>query len=333
VPRHAEACLKRLFGIEEPYQDVKQFQADLAATHDRPAEVSRSRRFAHLGILAFLMFFGLGFYIVPFFMSPGKALAGNLARQIQSGKHARANLHAGAARDLAASLLNAAAPVRLTAAGQWHSDMILESRLSGELESWRIELDGRLKALGWAGNLIVDMSQGDPGQNPFVPFAGWHGFRGQAQGVLDADAQRRGQGTAMIAMLTMVPLVMILMWPALWVLWALATRGGFSYRVAGIALVHSDGRRPSHLRCAWRSLLFWAPLTALLVLSILLDAWFWREWEAAGNGANLSPWLTWLSSAAWGAAALLLPIYAGLALLCPGRSLHDRIAGTCLVPR
>src|SRR5262249_10303057 len=56
--------------------------------------------------------------------------------------------------------------------------------------------------------------------------------------------------------------------PALWcVLWALFTRGGFTFRLMGISLRRADGRRAGRLRCAWRALLFWAPVATLLGLS------------------------------------------------------------------
>ena len=44
------------------------------------------------------------------------------------------------------------------------------------------------------------------------------------------------------------------------------------------------------------------------------------------------PSAPWLYFGAWGVATLLLPLYAVLALIDPTRGIHDRIAGTYLMP-
>jgi hypothetical protein len=59
----------------------------------------------------------------------------------------------------------------------------------------------------------------------------------------------------------------------LWALWAAATRGGLALRLAGISLCNRDGSPASRWRCAWRSLLMWLPVLALLLLSFWLDVW------------------------------------------------------------
>jgi hypothetical protein len=104
-------------------------------------------------------------------------------------------------------------------------------------------------------------------------------------------------------------------WPLLWVLWAFLARGGFAYSVMGIALVRADGGRAARWQCALRAALVWAPVTLLLGLS---------AWLEARYGLSFSLW--------WSAVALLAG-YVALALVFPSRSVHDRMAGTYLVPR
>jgi serine/threonine protein kinase len=99
-------------------------------------------------------------------------------------------------------------------------------------------------------------------------------------------------------------------WLAAVVSWAFLARGGLSLRLLGLSLVRADGRPAGRLRCAWRALLAWAPLTGLVA------CWLWLDWDPAG----------------WAALALL-PLYAVLALWSPWRAPHDRLAGTYLVPR
>jgi hypothetical protein len=114
-------------------------------------------------------------------------------------------------------------------------------------------------------------------------------------------------------------------------LWAFLLRGGFTFRLAGIALLRSNGCSASRIQCAWRALLVWAPVAGLLTASVWLGglgfrAWLRQSWEQF-------EWLYGLSWALGGIALALLPLYVGLALWFPDRSLHDRLAGTYLVPR
>jgi tRNA A-37 threonylcarbamoyl transferase component Bud32 len=115
--------------------------------------------------------------------------------------------------------------------------------------------------------------------------------------------------------------LVVAFWPALWVLWAALTRGGLAQRIAGVALVQADGRRAARWRCGWRALLVWAPLAALLLLSLSL---------APGHAVGLGRAPAWLT---WWLALALLPLYAWVALRWPNRGPHDRLAGTYLVPR
>jgi eukaryotic-like serine/threonine-protein kinase len=330
VPRHAETFLKRLVGGGEPYTHILQFQAALAATHDQPAEVSRSRRAVHLVFLTLLLLCGSGCCLMPIFVSPGNARLTILAFQIPEASRTLTQLDTAAGRDLVAGLLNPAPTGPLAAVAQWHEDKVLGDRLREKLSSWHQELEARRKALSWSSNLLFAMNDAGPKQDDTRKVL-WqtNHLRTMARSLLETDQKRERQ---MSLAMVWVALTMLAIWPAVWVIWAFATRGGLSYGLAGIALARTTGGRPSRWRCAWRSLLFWTPLFGLAAVSILLDAWFWEDWHPAAEDA-ISSWLPLLSMASWWAAVLLLPLYAGLALLWPARSVHDRLAGTCLVPR
>jgi hypothetical protein len=122
-------------------------------------------------------------------------------------------------------------------------------------------------------------------------------------------------------------------WPVLWCLWAGLTRGGLSFRLAGITLLGADGRPAARWRCAWRALLVWSPVFALLLAALALDLW---RVAHAGQGAaptasvRAAGWLAW---AAWWAAVAVLPTYAWVAVRWPNGGPHDRLAGTYPVPR
>src|SRR5581483_7097255 len=98
--------------------------------------------------------------------------------------------------------------------------------------------------------------------------------------------------------------LMLFVWPLLWVAWSFLTRGGLSWRIAGLALVRPDGRPASRLQCAWRAVLVWFPLTALLALSAGLEVWYWMNWQPDEPGRD--GWMLWLSLAAWWSAVMLL---------------------------
>jgi hypothetical protein len=103
-----------------------------------------------------------------------------------------------------------------------------------------------------------------------------------------------------------------------WVVWAFLFRGGYAFWRGGIALRRADGRKASRVQCGFRALLVWAPIAGLLCL--------------AAGVARLHPGLPWLYFGIWGAAVALPVVYVGLALWSPTRALHDRLAGTYLVP-
>jgi len=96
-------------------------------------------------------------------------------------------------------------------------------------------------------------------------------------------------------------------------------RGGLVLRMLGLAVVRQDGTPASGFRMLWRSFIAWSPVLLMGPLAALIIP-----------SAGLSP----------GERAFLYLSYAILtaalticAALLPQRGLHDRIAGTCLVPR
>ena len=97
----------------------------------------------------------------------------------------------------------------------------------------------------------------------------------------------------------------------------------------GLCLVRPDGRPAARWQCALRVLLVWVPVAALWGAGMWLEMVYWSWWRA-GAAAG---WVLWLSSVLWWAGAALLVLYVLLAILYPQRSLHDRLAGTYVVPR
>jgi hypothetical protein len=332
LPRHAAEMLSRL---RSGRGSCRKFQAALHDTRDRPAELTRARRIAHLGILALLLFVGVGCCMFPAGW-PVEMMAGvMLPSAVIEEEESLRFLDEGAWRHFAASTAGAG-PACWPALGQLHADLALRKRLSQKIEDDRRRGDARLEALGpitrqqvsigmkSARDQVARMEK-DP---QFQDNPRWRRvmYRPPALHALNASPSDTAGPARVMAV---IALIALLTWPILWIVWTFLWRGGISYRIVEIDLVRSDGRPALRLQCAWRAFLVWAPVTGLLLLSLWLQTRFWADWSED----NASLWLHTLSSALWYAALALLAAYVALAIARPTRSLHDRLAGTYLVPR
>jgi hypothetical protein len=95
---------------------------------------------------------------------------------------------------------------------------------------------------------------------------------------------------------------------------ALLFRGGLVLRALRVAVVRRDGRDASRLRVLWRAVVAWSPV-------LLAPALIGVSAPALG--------VVWASVLA----VLLVGLLTAWSLALPERSLQDRLAGTCLVPR
>jgi uncharacterized RDD family membrane protein YckC len=100
---------------------------------------------------------------------------------------------------------------------------------------------------------------------------------------------------------------------------AVLFRGGLVPRVLRLAFVDSAGREITRARALWRALLAWMPLLGLVLLADQAVVAFGRYPGAAWTAVGVLG-LTMLIGTCW-------------AIVVPERGLHDRIAGTWLVPR
>jgi eukaryotic-like serine/threonine-protein kinase len=108
------------------------------------------------------------------------------------------------------------------------------------------------------------------------------------------------------------------------IFWSAWVRGGPSFALCGIALSRTDDGQPARWQAGLRSLLAWAQGFGMLWLLNL----GWYEWYSTlgadpAKAARPDFWFVIEG----------LVAYTTLAVWLPRRPLHDRIAGTCLVPR
>jgi uncharacterized RDD family membrane protein YckC len=285
VPRQAVAFLDRLAGLRQPYQDVEQAQVDLIALQGQATEVTTALRSGHLVLQAAFLYPVLVLLLGVRFIFLDHALQDLSNDLVRTERAAGQATEGKQRRALLAELHRGRA--RLKA---------LRQTLEWDLLARLILVEDYVKAGQVLNREGSDGGKGGaPEQSPVAPPETFSTAR---------LAQR--------AILTLVGLVLLC------VLWAFLFRGGLSFRLVGIALLRANGRPALRLQCAWRALLFWLPVTALLALSIWVDS-------AYPETAPLAFWL-------WCSALGVLLGYMVLALWFPRRSLHDWLAGTYLVP-
>jgi uncharacterized RDD family membrane protein YckC len=337
VPEHASRLLDRLLGGKEPYGRLEELQNDLVATRELPGEVTRGRRLGQLALLTASLSVGLFCCVVPSGFTLGLMNWMPAFSNSQGGERVLRELETGLAAELLAASLHPDPPGRLFLTCRYADGVSLRDRLQHHLRQAQIEKQALRQSLGPVTKAYTDLveEQVERSTRPKIeasraggrPFPGSAGdYRLAAQSALKTPAR-----PAFDVMAVVIVGFQLLTWPLLWVVWSFVTRGGVSLRLMGLSLVRSDGRRASRLRCAWRTLLVWLPVTALLGLSLILEIRYWSAWSAADPSAGRG--LFWASTAVWYAGLALLVAYGALALWSPARSLHDRLAGTYLVPK
>ncbi len=342
VPLHAAQMLRSLTDADQGYTSVEELQADLAATRDQPTEIDTATRAGHLGILGAAL-------CIPLIMMALSSRAYSIA--------VAESLDADVVRAKAMLRILEDEPLRREVAEQLKRAELFDGTdidpqkyreaIRTRLDADEQELTARVHSFEWSEWLRIEL---------FFPEYTDRRLKLVALGEEPVQV-RRANGGATVArvyrcsdcrtvqhaqdltlgdiklalehpshppylyrLMTLLSMFFfICLVPLVWMIWAFITRGGLSYRLAGISLLRANGQKALRIQCAWRAFLVWAPVTLLLLLSVLADA--------------LAPQREWLGRTLWWSALALLLVYVVLALRYPSRSLHDRLAGTYLVPR
>jgi hypothetical protein len=322
-------------GIGRPFATVAEFQAALDAMRERPMEVRRPRRGVQLLLTAPLLALGLlWMYLTPLVFVYGRFVERfvlGAQGEVVVQQYSRLALPRRVAA-LAACPDNWG---RLVAAGQLGADQAELRLLRERLARGEQERDLVLQSSTWVTRYLLDRLRAGvkkaaqtprPADSPLIGLdhpdvAGVRQMLELTDELFAIDPAEYVWAWAALAL-----------WPALWTVWAFVTRGGVVRRLVGVRLVQGDGRPAARWRCAWRALALWLPPVALLWLATALDLEHIQRDYAAGGvpGTSWSALLSWLC---WWLALVLLPLYVWLAQRSPARALHDRVAGTYLVPR
>jgi hypothetical protein len=307
VPASVALLLDRLTGVEQPYEQIEQVQADLIAQQGEPTEVNTTLRSGHLALLVavlvpvLLTMLGVRYFALHHTLRAlydRVALGYTAVQQLQDAARSKA-LFAGAK---ASEVLKRKTPA------EWRR--AIKERLEEDQQRWIAVR--QLVRWDWLARFLVAEAYWRPDINPvtIVDFGPVHLERAALRADANAEVEPEGR---------LVGFFLLILAPVLWcVVWAFATRGGWTFGLVGLSLRRANGRRALRIQCAWRALLFWAPVALLLLLSVWVQTRF--------------PERPVLAFGLWCSAVGVLVGYMLLALWFPQRSLHDRLAGTYLVP-
>ncbi len=305
VPAPAAQVLDRLVGGPRAFASVAEVQRELEALQGQPTQVSRAQRVAHLGLLGavlaapLMMLFCLRYFLLAISMAHAQ-------QGIAAIDRAEAVLVHGEGTAADRAVVEECDREHLTAPdGTYWFHALTERRrqLREELKGWEDFAGPDPVAVALARYRFPEEQLAGPFNVPRI-----------RQLMAETPERRREFRGVMALSLCVTPVVFV----AGCVLWALIFRGGLTLRLMGISLRRRDGRPAARWQCAWRTLLFWLPIMTALCLSLL--------------ALTPGPEFAGVALMLWVVAAGTLAGYVPLALTRPTWSLHDRLAGTYLMP-
>jgi hypothetical protein len=319
LPLHARNLLAELPRFGGSMRDVQDFREDLRATHHRPDQVSRPLRLLHLGMLIAAQTVCCAGWLPLFLL--GAIVTLGLHNSVQQGGQLLGELD----RARAASVAGLVAPT-LHPTTRWPPTPFLAGYQEARKQLDRAYQPVRLYHQARREQLLAIRLRF--GRLPFEddePLALTDPLDEEASFLATMLIFQRHQSSIMV-------IGCLLFWATVFLVClvsAVLLHGGIRSLVLGVCVVRGDGSPASRLRCAWRTLLAWLVCVAPFIGARIIEEIYWFRWTPDGG----PDWMLTLANLCWLAAVLLLIVSLSIILITPARSLHDRIAGTCLVPR
>jgi hypothetical protein len=320
LPIHVRNLLLDMprFGAEA--RDVEAFREYLNATRDQPVAVSRPLRLLHLAVLVGVQFlFCAG--VIPLALSGAVMTVGTGERLAQAR-----GVHQELDRVVAAHATGIVAPTvhlatRWPAVPLLQRDRNAQDRLRAAREQVAPYYQARREQM-----LLTRIGLRElPGEkDAMTPTPSTEPLDEEANTLRhQLDGLRRAPwGICLLCMITSGLALLVCLTSAL------LLRGGLRNEMFAIQLVRSDGRPPGRLRCAWRALAAWLWCIVPLAAARLFEELYWREWTPQGGPS----WMLTAANVCWALTAVLVAVWFAVLMVNPARSLHDRLAGTWLVP-
>jgi hypothetical protein len=321
VPEHGARIINRLLRADKGRMSLADVRADLLSFREKPLQVTRSWRGAHLVLLASLLSVPLIIMFAVPLLGLSLCQLGYLMFLHESAAESERELKAletASVGALAAGLISLDEASRLASIGIRTYDLRLEEQLRQQLDQQSRAEDNVHRLARPLARFLLAYAR------PYIDIVD----SPQGHFRIRVEPPFQPQSDFIRAFIPAV-LVTSLLFPTLWVVWAFIVRGAVSLRLMALCLVRTSGRPAFRIQCAWRAFVTWVPVVGLLILSALLDFLPWAG-GVPGSDFGLTYWLSWMC---WVFALALLPAYAAMAIRSPQRSLHDRLAGTYLVPR
>jgi hypothetical protein len=299
---------------------IEQFRHVVREERTYPREVTRLPRIVHLALATIFPLAGFAVTIsfitlIPLFVAAGLIACRDVGHQ---------RLELDSQRDLAISLVQPNVTAQLAGAARYADDLELLAENDRERSAMQDLLESRLQ---WSSGVLRDaihqqLQQSRTVYRIVIPDTDIRNFLRNELGTVTvaADPTQLFEPSVLL-----VP-------PLFWVLWSFLTRGGLSYRLAGIGVVLQTGRPAPRWICALRTFLFWLPLIVVFGLSMSFESSYWSNWADPAKRSS-ERWMPYASWVLWWFGVVVLVIYAVSALWKPTRGLHDRLVGTWLVPR
>jgi eukaryotic-like serine/threonine-protein kinase len=309
LPDHAAILMRRLLAgqgapASRGFATVREVRAALRAARDVPGEITRRRRALHLATLAPL----LGGWLLWLLAASFTLTVVKYEAVFRAEAHAEEALATAAARN---------------------ADRTTRQRLENKRDRLRQRREHMLDShLGFMRPLVTEQAGSSPlyptTPNADAPPDDWHERLDRLEATLDDElANKRDFWVTWFCALPVPVLIGALVWS----LWVGITRGGMGQWVAGVRLVQGDGHWAARWRCTWRAVLVCLPIALLLSLSLGAEGLRLMGEPLAGAFGAWFVWTTWWLGLA------PIPLFWALALASPNRGIHDRLAGTYLVPR
>lgn len=326
VPAYADPIAERLLGRGEPYSSVHEIQREFAALSDRPAALTQSARATQMllavvapSVLAAVILV-MSLWIVPAIagvnearasmrvMYPEQFVSKSSAAQPDTVALGVGKLRVGL--DTTGGAVPGTPAASLTPEQKNALDTLVVNGLTPPFGNQLLQ---RVDAEQRARFVEVQARRTSPSQEEVTR------ARQIAASLFDAgdsrdieDARRLRYGIPAWS----VP-VLVTLWGVVATVASFFAFGGLTMRLCGIRVRSRKGPLASRMRCTWRALLAWVPLSAAYLAACYL------MYLGSGGAAIAVFAITGLVHAAAIAHALWSPT----------RSIVDRIAGTTLVPR
>jgi hypothetical protein len=272
LPEHASQLLAGLLGPQQPYREVGGLKEKLVATKELPTRVTTGMRAGHLAVMTALLAIGI-LPMLAVSIGYGGLLVDVVSSQLAGQQQILHLQDRERLKDYLDQQYQAEQSVPRTEIEKRYADPSFESSIREAAANYRSQLaarKARLTALDrWLWHAEYERATQLMSQETMAP---QENFTPDA--LVEAADSAAAPPMLILGFMAVAMVFAVVLFPLAWTVWPLLVGPGFSYQIAGLSLVQLDGRPANRLQCAWRALLVWGPIGALLATSLILQTFF-----------------------------------------------------------